>query len=65
MILLAIATFAAFARDQDQVFEDNSRRLVASAVAGRARSLSSVALDYANWDEAYEATAQNWDQDWV
>ncbi|MGD9979949.1 MAG: ATP-binding protein [Hyphomonadaceae bacterium] len=65
MILLAVSTFAMFARDQDRVFEVNSRRLVASAIDGRTRSLASVTLDYTNWNDAYEAMGQGWDQSWV
>ncbi|MGD9967633.1 MAG: ATP-binding protein [Hyphomonadaceae bacterium] len=64
-ILLAIATFAGLARDQDRIFEENSRRLVASAVDGRSRALASITLDYANWDAAYQAVARGWDQQWV
>jgi signal transduction histidine kinase len=65
MILLAVATFAVFARDQDNAFQDNSRRLVASTVDGRARSLASVTLDYTNWNEAYDGMGSGWDQQWV
>lgn len=64
-ILLAVASFAGFARDQDAAFEDHSRRLVASAVDGRVRSLNAVTLDYANWDDAFEATTGRWDARWV
>lgn len=64
-ILLALGVFSSFAREQDRSFEETSRRLVASAIDGRARSVSSVTLDYANWDEAFQGITARWDQSWV
>lgn len=64
-IVLAVATFAGFSREQDRAFERSSSRLVASAVEGRARAMRSVTLDYANWTDAYNAITVAWRQDWV
>lgn len=64
-IVLAIATFAGFSREQDRAFERSSSRLVASAVEGRARAMRSVTLDYANWNDAYNAITVAWRQGWV
>jgi signal transduction histidine kinase len=64
IMVMAVATFAGFAREQDRGFERSSQRLVASAIDGRARALTSVTLDYTNWNEAYDAVTL-WDQEWV
>jgi signal transduction histidine kinase len=64
-IVLATATFAGFSREQDRAFERSSSRLVGSALDGRARAMSSVTLDYANWTEAYNAVSVAWRPDWV
>lgn len=64
-IVLALAVFAGFAREQDRAFEETSRRLVTSAIDGRARSVGNVTLDYANWDEAFQSVTVRWDQSWV
>ncbi len=64
-ILLALIAFAGFARQQDRTYSESSSRLVTSAVDGRALSLGNVALDYANWDEAYRSVTVRWNQAWV
>jgi signal transduction histidine kinase len=65
IITLAVATFASFARDQDNTFTQTSTTLVASGLAGRARATGNVGLDYANWQEAFDHTSGRWDQAWV
>jgi signal transduction histidine kinase len=65
IIMLAVATFAGFAREQDSAFEQTSGRLVESAMDARTRALVSVALDYANWDDAYQAISGWWDRAWI
>jgi signal transduction histidine kinase len=65
VVMLAVVTFWGFARDQDRAYAETSSRLVASAIDGRGRSLASVALDYANWDDAYQNISVRWDQSWV
>jgi len=65
VIMLAVATLASFAVEADRGYAASSRRLVASALDGRGLALQSVALDYANWDQAYRAISDDWDPDWV
>ncbi|MGQ0533673.1 MAG: sensor histidine kinase [Caulobacteraceae bacterium] len=65
IIMLAVATFASFARDQDRAFTQASTTLVANGLAGRARAEGDIGLDYANWNEAFEHISARWDQDWV
>ena len=64
-IALALAAFAGFARQQDRNYSENTSRLVASAIDGQALSLGNVALDYANWDDAYDSVTVRWNQAWV
>lgn len=64
-IALALAAFAGFARQQDRNYSESTSRLVASAIDGRALSLGNVALDYANWDNAYESVTLRWNPQWV
>lgn len=65
VIMLAVATLAGFAREQDDAYAESTRRLAAGAFDGRAQALASVTLDYSNWNEALQAITVNWDQDWV
>lgn len=64
VIMLAIAALASFAREQDRMYAESTTRLAAGALSGRNQSLSGILLDYANWDQTYQAVT-NWDQDWV
>jgi signal transduction histidine kinase len=65
VIMLAVATLAGFARQQDKDHAESATRLAAGGVDGRAQTITSITLDYANWDEAFEATSVHWDQAWV
>jgi signal transduction histidine kinase len=65
IIILAVATFASFARDQDKTFEQSSTTLVASGLQGRARAEGNVGLDYANWQEMFDNVSVNWNQTWI
>lgn len=65
VIMLAVATLASFAAEADRGYATSSRRLVDSALDGRGLALASVALDYANWDQAYRAISDDWDPDWA
>lgn len=65
IMALAVATFAGFARQQDQDFAANTRRLAASAAHGRAESLTAMMIEYANWDAAYENITTTWNGPWV
>ncbi|OQW63128.1 MAG: hypothetical protein A4S17_07345 [Proteobacteria bacterium HN_bin10] len=65
MIMISVATFWGVARDQDRAFEVSSKRLVESAIDGRAHALSDGTLDYANWTEAYQSIVRSWDQEWI
>lgn len=65
IIMLAVATFSSFARDQDQAFVHTSSTLVASGLVGRARAGGNIALDYANWNDAFDHITARWDRSWV
>lgn len=65
VIMLSIAMLAGFAREQDRAYAEATERLVAGSTDARGQALASVALDYANWDDAYQAVTVSWDQDWV
>jgi signal transduction histidine kinase len=65
VIMLAVAAMTSFARAQDRAYAVTTSRLVAAALDGRGQALSSVALDYANWDQAFERVTEVWDQQWV
>lgn len=65
IIMLAVVTFASFARDQDETFARTSATLVSNGLIGRARAEGNIALDYANWDEAFDHITRRWDPSWV
>lgn len=65
IIALAVFAFASAAHDQDRAFERNSATLVFNGLEGRARMMGAVALDYANWDAAFENISAHWNQDWI
>ncbi|MGE0740790.1 MAG: CHASE4 domain-containing protein [Hyphomonadaceae bacterium] len=65
VILAAVAAFVNFAGQQNRAFADSSKRLVASAMEGRLRALSDLTLDFANWNDAYQAISVEWDQAWI
>ncbi len=65
IIVLAVATFASFARDQDETFERASTTLVASGLEGRARAEGNIGLDNANWQDLFDNVSVRWNQAWV
>jgi signal transduction histidine kinase len=65
VIALFVGLLGYFAMTEDRTFAEDSRRLVQNAINGRQRALARVTLDYAVWDDAYEATTLEWDQSWL
>jgi signal transduction histidine kinase len=65
IIVLAIGTFASFARQQDQAFVETSTRLTASASERRADALKLLVVDFANWDAAVANITTTWNEEWV
>lgn len=65
VIMLAVATLAGFAREQDRAYAEATQRLMTGSVEGRAQTLSGIALDYANWEQAYQSITVRWDPSWV
>ncbi len=69
LVMLVIAgafvVFINFANQQDRSYVENSRRLAANTLNGRLHALSDVTLDYANWNEAYDAISTRWNGAWV
>ncbi|MBI3439953.1 MAG: hypothetical protein HY054_15110 [Proteobacteria bacterium] len=69
LVLLVIAgafvVFINFARQQDRSYVDNTQRLVTNTLAGRLRALSDVTLDYADWNDAFNAISVHWNRAWV
>ncbi len=66
-LVIAIVVFLllSFSRQQDDDFSATTRHLVASALRGRAEGLAEMTLDYANWDDAYQAITVDWDAEWL
>jgi hypothetical protein len=66
-ILASLAGLALgeIARREDQAFRDMTRRMVESAVAVQVNATKEQTLDYANWNDAYEATSRHWNQEWL
>jgi len=65
VIMLAVAVLAGNAREQDRAYVEATQRLVAGSVEGRAQALSSTAVDYGNWEQAYQSITVAWDRAWV
>ncbi len=65
VIMLAIAMLAGLAREQDEAYAQSTQQLIANSVESRGQMLASMALDTANWDEAYQAITVAWDQEWI
>lgn len=65
IIMLAVATFAGFAREQNEAFQETSARLVAGAIDGRVQSLAGTTVDYTNWQDAYDAVGGQVDMGWA
>ena len=61
----ALALFWDVAKRQDRDFVDGSQALVASAIDGGTRALSNTTMDFAYWNDAYDATGVRWDADWL
>lgn len=62
---LAVSMLAKFARDEDNAFVASSRQLAHGAIEARETALANMALDYANWDEAYRAVTLRWNEGWI
>ena len=65
VMMLAVATLAGFAKEQDRVYVEATQRLMAGSSDGRAEALAAVARDYAHWNDAYQNISMAWDPDWV
>ncbi|MDX2274075.1 MAG: ATP-binding protein [Hyphomonadaceae bacterium] len=63
--VLALLMLVGFARQQDRDFADGTRHLVQGALDGRMRALDALALDYANWDDAYANTSVQFSASWL
>ena len=61
----ALALFWDVAKRQDRDFVDGSQALVASAIDGGTRALSNTTMDFAYWNDAYDAISIRWDADWL
>lgn len=61
----AFAVFVNFAQQQDRSYIENSRRLTANTLDGRLHAVSDVTLDYANWNDAFDAISGHWNGSWV
>lgn len=65
VIMLAVATLAGFAKEHDRAYVESTQRLMTGSVEGRAQTLSGIALDYGNWEQAYQSITVRWDPSWV
>jgi signal transduction histidine kinase len=53
------------AKGGDRAYAANSTVLVSRAIQGRLDGISTLANDYTEWDLAYQAITENWDETWV
>ncbi len=65
ILVAAFWLFSDVARRQDRDFVTNSSALVTSAIAGRTQALANTTLDYAYWNDAYNAISVRWNQAWL
>lgn len=67
LIAAAIANWLIcdFARRENDTYVVTSQRFITSALEGRASALRDITLEYANWDSAYAAITQRWDDAWL
>ncbi len=65
ILVAAFWLFSDVARRQDRDFVTNSSALVTSAIAGRTQALANTTVDYAYWNDAYNAISVRWDRAWL
>lgn len=65
VLVMALGLLTYFAQAQDREFEANSRQLVANEIDGHVNSVRDLALDWGNWQAAYDGITRRWDGAWV
>ncbi|MET0545496.1 MAG: ATP-binding protein [Caulobacterales bacterium] len=69
LMLVIIAGFLTMswnvAYRQDRNWVKDTQKLVDSALDGRSRALSNTVMDFAFWNDAYQAISVRWDQRWI
>jgi signal transduction histidine kinase len=63
--IAALAIFLNFAQQQNRGFVEGSQRLVQNTIDGRSRSVADITLDFASWNDAYQAVSVRWNGQWV
>lgn len=65
ILVAAFWLFSDVAKRQDRDFVTNSSALVASAIAGRTQALANTTIDYAYWNDAFNAISLRWNRAWL
>jgi signal transduction histidine kinase len=54
-----------FARSEDRDWRQSSRELALGAIAGAQRAAAASVVDFAYWNQAYQAITRRWDEKWL
>ncbi|MEQ1618133.1 MAG: ATP-binding protein [Terricaulis sp.] len=65
ILIAAFWLFSDVAKRQDRDFVTNSGALVTSAIAGRTQALANTTIDYAYWNDAFNAISVKWNEAWL
>lgn len=66
VMALAFTLVSNFARQQDEAFVESSQNLVGNAMRERVQALKNIAIDFAVWNDAYNATnGRAWNARWI
>ncbi len=63
--MAALAIFLNFAQQQNRGFVQGSQRLVQNTIDGKSRAVADITLDFASWNDAYQAVSVRWNGQWV
>lgn len=65
VLVMALGLLTYFATAQDRAYEANSRQLVANEINGHVTGVRDLALDWSNWQVAYENVTNHWNDAWI
>jgi len=65
VLVMALALLTYFAKEQDRVFEANSKQLVTNEIYSQISSVGNLSSDWGIWQAAYDQVTLRWNNDWV
>lgn len=65
VLVMALGLLTYFANAQDRAYEANSRQLVANEINGHLTGVRDLALDWSNWQVAYDNVTNRWNDAWI